>query len=229
MKADAHVIPAPVQVLYLILMAGKRDRGSLRWNFGQVRFGRDAESAYAAATESHILGIARWNFDPSKPPVPEFGVARPVVRSAVRGLLGMCWGRETPQVSAWSSGGESGIAASPIAGTRLDLTDKAPDGRFPPVAMYDAVLRAEHAGDVEPEKATHLCPRLLLRACRFLRLASPGSGTGMAGVRHRLVRLRDEKGENMTATVAAWKAEPHSGGEWPMGLRLWAMQMPLSE
>src|SRR5687767_12017870 len=66
----------PLAALAVVHLAERHEL--TRWAIAQVRFGRDDESAYAVATNTRCLVIARWD-DPGEP-VEEFGVSTEVVR-----------------------------------------------------------------------------------------------------------------------------------------------------
>jgi hypothetical protein len=73
-------IRVPRQALHVATFRDPRDN-VIRFDLRQVRFGRDKDGGYAAATNSKVLAVARWE-DPDGQPC-EFGVAGWAVAAAL--------------------------------------------------------------------------------------------------------------------------------------------------
>jgi hypothetical protein len=215
--AEAEVLEVPRRVLWLARLAG--DDGSTRYDLTQVRFGRDVESAFAIATESHVIGVARWGWG-GGPPVAPFGVPARALLAVAESTEGAAAGREPKATLSHEPGRAWRAFVQFPGGSEFSASGAEVPGRFPDVGHFDREARAGSGGAAWPASAG-----LGLLALAFETAGKVLTGGGMdeARVRGRAFAAAEPRSD---VRLFSWEVAPPSP---PDGLKLWLVLMPIAE
>lgn len=205
-------IDVPPAVMHL----GRASKGTetVRWDTSHVVFGRDSESAYARATDTRIAVFARWDFDASKPPMPELIVPADVCFDLAESRLGKPVTIEH-HPSGWlvRCSTKSGVAT--ITGPRFAA-------KYPPLAEFERAAR--HAVE-PPPLGQWIDPELLARVSVIFRSVARCFDATF-GVQERLAdcHLSSDADQRPRALLA----EALDPTTEMIGLKLWAVIMPMN-